>query len=373
MKILVISHNSSLRSTTCLIEAALSKAEDFNNTFEFVFSEKGPWQKQLANEKVKCTVKSFKPIQKESPLSALFELLKWYKIIINSSPDIIHCNEHDNYPMIKHICGLLRIPVVVGVHFVIRNGFSKWAFGGKYRPSKLLYTSQYQLSNSLSYLPSNFAEEDLCMIGFGRDFKKMRLPYEKKVVRPPEYEGKIVIGTASSIRPRKRIEDFVKVIDFLVHEEKREVVGLIAGGLPYADVGYLSGIEELISSLNLKEHCLMVGNLEDMTEFYSTLDIFISTSELESFGMSVCEAMSFGVATIGYEGGSVREVINDEKCIAQNLNLKQLKNMALALCDDECLREKISSTQEKRVMEQFSPEPLAERLQKIYKMIIKHE
>lgn len=113
----------------------------------------------------------------------------------------------------------------------------------------------------------------------------------------------------------------------------------------------------------------MTGNLDDLSEFYSSIDIFISTSELETFGMSVSEAMAMSVPTIGYTGGSVQEVIGNKWCIAENGDLDSLTEKARSLINDPVIYKNIQQAQKKRILDNFDAPILASRIDAIYKEV----
>jgi glycosyltransferase involved in cell wall biosynthesis len=365
MNILVISHNPSLRSTTCILDAAVNQFPQRGINMMFCFSHHGPWADELKTKGFKCSIQPFNTPDKNSPFKLIHHVWKWMKIIRQSKADYVHCNEHDNYPMIRHACYLLGIKVVVGVHFIIKNGFASWAFGGRFKPTILLYTSQYQLDESLPYLPPEFAKDNLVMAGFGRDFTSMTSADSKSSYRTLFDTEAIIIGTASAIRPRKRIEDFVSLIARL-RESGHNVKGIVAGGGQYADPTYYANLEKQIDELGLINHCKMLGNVDHMPDFYRSLDIFVSTSEMESFGMSVCEAMAFAVPTVGYSGGSVREVIGNNWCTTDDVNLPELLKKVETLLIEKEFAIELGKTQKERVMDNFDTPQLAGKLEQVY-------
>src|SRR5262249_50195167 len=51
--------------------------------------------------------------------------------------DIVHCNEQEIYPIGQYCARLLRVPVVVSVHFTMEQAFSTWAFRGARCPDRI--------------------------------------------------------------------------------------------------------------------------------------------------------------------------------------------------------------------------------------------
>jgi glycosyltransferase involved in cell wall biosynthesis len=65
----------------------------------------------------------------------------------------------------------------------------------------------------------------------------------------------------------------------------------------------------LINELNLSGHVSLVGWLEDLAQLYCALDVFVSASHTESFGLAIAEAMASGVAIVATGTEGARELI----------------------------------------------------------------
>lgn len=372
VNILYISHNSSLRSTTCVLDAVFNHLHDKINP-TIVFSKTGPWQQSLEKSGVDTIVKSFQTVSFHKPLSSLSMLAYWIKLIKRKKIAIIHVNEHDNYMSIKLAAYICKVPVVVGVRFVIGKGFGHWAFGGFCSPSALMFTSNDQYSRSAGALPPSFPKECIHMVGNGRDLDSFTQcstvegnNFRKAIGIP---QKAFLIGTASVIRTRKRLEDLIWIISELAKTHDN-VYGVILGGGIFADKAYMDELKRLVIDLKMQNRMLLPGNYDDVAPFYRAIDLFVSTSELETFGMSVCEAMAFKKPVIAYTGGSVKEVINDNRCICENGDKEALKNMALRIIEDHHLSQEIAETGKKRAFKEFNADSLAAKTLDIYKQVL---
>lgn len=371
MNILYVTLNSSLRSTTCVIDAAVGKLQPLGVNPIFVFPESGPWAETLKSKGIPCYFKEFLTPEKTKPLQFISNLLFWLKLFKRHKIQILHMNEHDYYPMLKHAAYLAKIPIVVGVRFVLEGGYAKWAFAAPYAPKKLLFTSHDQLARSRDELPADIPDSAIDVFGNGRDLDQLiAFPDVRNKTRESwsAQEQDIVLGTASAIRPRKRIEDFILLVDHLI-KKGHKVKGVIGGGGKYADKEYFEALEQQIINLGLSEHVKMLGNMDEMAPFYQGIDIFVSTSELETFGMSVCEAMAFAKPVFGYEGGSVQEVLADPRFIVENKNLELLKALAEALLNEPESFNEIGIKHKKRVFDNFNADALADKLRVVYEQI----
>ena len=133
--------------------------------------------------------------------------------------------------------------------------------------------------------------------------------------------GDVVVGAASALRGRKRIDDFLALVRAL-RERHRNVVGLLAGGEVAGDETYAREVIPRIRSMEAAGGFRWLGNLEPIEPFMHAVDIFVSTSEYETFGMSVLEAMACGKPVVAYRGGSVHEVVGDTGSIVSTCDLR---------------------------------------------------
>ena len=59
--------------------------------------------------------------------------------------------------------------------------------------------------------------------------------------------------------------------------------------------------EKLIDELNLRERVRRVKWLDDLAQLYCALDVFVSASHTESFGLAIVEAMASRTAVVATE------------------------------------------------------------------------
>jgi len=373
LNILYITHNVNLRSTTCVIDAAIQNLPTDQYSQMLVFPERGPWQTSLVAQGIKVEIRPFLVPEKSRPIEFIRNVFYWVKLIKVNNVSIVHLNEHDNFPMIRHAAYLCRVPVIVGVRFVLEGGYAKWAFGGRDRPAKLLFTSQDQFNRSKGEIPANIPGSDTILFGNGRDLTQLTsVPCQRNATREiwNVTTGEVVLGTASVIRRRKLLEDFIALVRKLKNKGFA-VKGIIAGGGKFADPAYLSELKQLIIDSGLQDIVIMIGNIDDMAPFYQAIDIFVSTSELETFGMSVCEAMAFAKPVIGYSGGSVAEVLDDASSIAKVRDVDALVEMASTLINDPELAQRKGEQAKVRAFSHFDAPMLASRLRTIYQQVLR--
>ena len=120
----------------------------------------------------------------------------------------------------------------------------------------------------------------------------------KKMYAP---NGELIISHISNFRKVKRIPDIIKI--FAKVREKMSVKLLLVGDGPERN-----GIRDQCKALGICDDVVMMGKLKSPDEILSISDLFLLTSENESFGLAALEAMAYGVPVISTNTGGIPEV-----------------------------------------------------------------
>ena len=238
-------------------------------------------------------------------------------------------------------------------------------------PDALLWTSYQQKRDCAAAIDDIVPENRQHVVRLGVDLNEFGNLVHLREATRNKYKiapHEIVVGTASPLRPRKRVGEFVELIARLASESDR-VVGLIAGGTIAGDEPYRDKIVQQIAQTGLGRRLQWVGDLTHVEPFYQACDILVSTSEYETFGNSVCEAMACQRPVVGYEGGSVREVVGDTGIIVDTGDLDALTTAARRLIEDSDLRRSLGSLARQRVADVFNPAESLQQLGGIYRSI----
>jgi N-acetyl-alpha-D-glucosaminyl L-malate synthase BshA len=129
-------------------------------------------------------------------------------------------------------------------------------------------------------------------------FNKKPIDAFRRVIAPNH--EKIIIH-ASNFRRIKRVEDVVKIYA-KVHAKVPSKL-LFVGDGPER-----SSAESLCRDIGICDDVRFVGKQEQMEEILAIGDLFILTSEYESFGLAALEAMAAGVPVISTNAGGLPEI-----------------------------------------------------------------
>jgi len=200
---------------------------------------------------------------------------------------------------------------------------------------------------------------------FGRRVETRETMRRQWGIRPDE----IVIGQATALRPRKRIEHFIELVATLAQNDPR-IVGVLAGDAPPGDEPYREVVRNRIAASGLGRRLQWLGNLDDVEPFDQAIDVFVSTSVYETFGNSVCEAMACGRPVVAYQGGSVREVVGDGGMTVDNEDVGGLVRAVREVVNQPGLIESLGEKGRRRVQDVYSPAATLKRLAGIYGTLV---
>lgn len=129
-------------------------------------------------------------------------------------------------------------------------------------------------------------------------FNKKPIDAFRRVIAP---ENEKIVIHASNFRRIKRVEDVVRI--FARIRERVPSKLLFVGDGPDRQLA-----EGMCREMNLCDDMRFVGKQEQMEEILAIGDLFLLTSEYESFGLAALEAMAAGVPVVSTNAGGLPEI-----------------------------------------------------------------
>lgn len=120
----------------------------------------------------------------------------------------------------------------------------------------------------------------------------------------------IIITNIGAIIEEKGCQPMVNAAVKICHAYP-DVVVLIVG--PTADRNLEVKLREQVASHSLESRILFLGYRTDVPAILETTDIYLCPSLMETFSMSIVEAMSFGKPVISTRCGGPEEIVDDEE------------------------------------------------------------
>jgi glycosyltransferase involved in cell wall biosynthesis len=111
--------------------------------------------------------------------------------------------------------------------------------------------------------------------------------------------------------------------------------------------------------------------LEDSAEFYSALDVFVSASHTESFGLAIAEAMASGAAVLATATEGARELITDGETglLIPIEDVQSLASNLFRLLNDLDERLRLGNAAQEIAEEKFGVERMIAETEKIYESV----
>jgi N-acetyl-alpha-D-glucosaminyl L-malate synthase BshA len=134
-------------------------------------------------------------------------------------------------------------------------------------------------------------------------FSRKSIDAFRKAIAP---QGEKLLLHASNFRKIKRVTDVVRIFANV----KKEIPAKL---LFVGDGPERSTAEDLSRELGVCNDILFVGKQEQMEDILAIADIFLLTSEYESFGLAALEAMAAGVPVISTNAGGIAEINIDQQ------------------------------------------------------------
>ena len=132
-------------------------------------------------------------------------------------------------------------------------------------------------------------------------FRPRRCPQLRAMIAA---DDEPVVMHVSNLRPIKRVLDIVRAHRLVTQGTGARLV-LVGDGPEREAAAHLAG------ELDIAGKVSFVGRRDDVAAYLGCADVYVLASEQESFGMSVLEAMSCGVAVVATRVGGLPELVVD--------------------------------------------------------------
>lgn len=204
----------------------------------------------------------------------------------------------------------------------------------------------------------NVKRFDLAADNFEREAYRRQLPLQ----------ARFLVGTVGEVSAIKGQEDFVRAASIIARSGFDDVAFLIAGedNSPTRETRTL--LERMIAEGNLQGRVCLLGRLSDVAPFLLALDVYVSPSRVDAFGLALVEAMACGLAVVATETDGAREIIIEGA--TGNLvpigDAAALAGAVLALIKNDEERTRLGERARENVRERFSLERMVDATEEVY-------
>ena len=178
-----------------------------------------------------------------------------------------------------------------------------------------------------------------------------------------------LVGTVGDLNPLKGHEEFVRAASIVVPRFNEKAVFLVVGEDSSPRRETRARLERLIDELNLKERVRLLGRRADLSQILTALDLFVSASRTEAFGLAIVEAMACGAPVLATATDGAREIIDDGATgrLTPVGDADALAAHVLALLRDETGRARLSERARRAGRTRFGLARMVEATEQVYR------
>lgn len=176
-------------------------------------------------------------------------------------------------------------------------------------------------------------------------------------------ENEVLILHSSNLRPLKRI-DLLLETAARIHPRHSFKLLILAGA---SFEPFIKDVERL----DLKDRVVVREKVFDVEEYLQASDIGLFTSETESFGLSILEAMYFGCPSVARRAGGIPEVVENKVSgiLVPSEGPETLARELNGLIHDPARRTAMGLAAQRRAREHFSAEVIVPRYEALYRRL----
>jgi L-malate glycosyltransferase len=243
----------------------------------------------------------------------------------------------------------------------------------------VLARKRYQIAQRILAISCFVAKS---VLDSGVPAEKVEIVYEGVEVPPPvtleaRQRARLSWGVAET-------EKLIGCVGYLLSEKGQEfavrALSTVRTKIPGArlllagDGPCRRGLESLVRQQGLQEAVIFAGFVEDVTQVYAALDVFVFPSQAEPLGTSLLAAMAWGLPVLAVASGGVPEYVEDG---ATGLLVTQpdpglIATGMLRLLSKESLRMRLGREARSEIEERFSARRMVENTIRVYEDVVRN-
>jgi len=284
--------------------------------------------------------------------------------------EIVHAHAARDYIPTSLACRIAKTPKFVLTRHVLfpLKSFNRFALGNL---SKAIAVSSAVEAN----LQSMFPKEKITLISNGIDVENWANADRETLRREFRFEQNIafdtfLIGTIGELKILKGQKDFILAAQ-IIAQKFPEARFVIVGRDNSFKQSYQRELKDLVKLSGLEERFLWLEWIEETPAFFAALDVFVSASHTESFGLAILEAMASGAAIVATETEGAKELfgVKSGRIVPVKEPLK-IAEATVKFLEDEESREICGKNAQKTARENFTLDEMIAKTEKFYLSVI---
>ena len=176
-----------------------------------------------------------------------------------------------------------------------------------------------------------------------------------------------LLGCFGRVRHQKGTDLFVEMLlDILPQHPKW--AGVITGRITADNSAFADKLKAKIKTAGLSERIIFAGEVDDVTDWFRAIDIYIAPQRWEGFGLTPLEAAACGVPSIATDVGAFSEIITPGKTgeIVEIEDLVRMITYTQDIMNDDQKRQSYGKNARLRAEQHFALEHEATKIGEIY-------
>ncbi len=204
----------------------------------------------------------------------------------------------------------------------------------------------------------------------GVDMKKFHLNYYHKTIMRKKLglkQNYKIVGTVGTLRPVKGHDHLIKAAAAIVRKYPN-IYFLIIGDGPCR-----KRLETIVAELGLQETVIFLGNRNEIPELISVFDVFVLSSNEETFPNAILEAMAAEKPVVAMNVGGVSEIVVDGQTgiLVPKGNVSKLSDAIIKLITNQDIARKMARDGRNRVEKYFSMERMVNERENLFRTLLK--
>jgi glycosyltransferase involved in cell wall biosynthesis len=199
---------------------------------------------------------------------------------------------------------------------------------------------------------------DLALKNFDREAYRAGLPLR----------ARLLVGAVGELSEVKGQEDFVRAAALVARRGDIEAAFLVVGEDNSRGRGLRRRLEWMIADENLAGRVRLLGYVSDLVPLLAALDLYVSPSRAEAFGLATVEAMACGACVVATATDGTREIISDGETgrVVPVGDADSLAAAMIELLGDDERRRRMAERGRAGVRERFSLELMVAATEEVY-------
>jgi glycosyltransferase involved in cell wall biosynthesis len=324
----------------------------------------GPMVRLSRAQGIPCEVIDFGQMEWRRPVASWSQYNLWQGLLSRFRPHVIHANHALGARSILLPAWRAAVPVICHIHFPPPPNFTSWAFRYLPKPKWFIINSHAVESEVGESLRRACPNAPHTVIHNPVDSEIFR-SYDRVSNRRPR------VGIVANLLPVKGHLDFLEMTRELIRRRVDAEFWVI--GEDIHKKGYREVLVDKADELGVSNAIQFLGYCDNIPQIMNQLDIIVSCSHVEPFGISLIEAMATERPVVATRVDGIPEVVEDGVTgflVSPRAPL-ELADAVQCLISDAHLRVRMGQAGRQRVQQLFSCLSHVDRMMSLYDKVLK--